>query len=324
MAKPAGRNDIAAETATFADAVQRDASAQALAPLRAALDESQSHVGASPMAFSYGSIHRYLEDTPLMPGTAEIFAYLVVTGAVRLTLPAGIVEYMPGQYFLSSLIKGVASHAKAIAAESPHLALRFDFTTEDVISVLLDMEVNFTGTALEKSAAPALAGHDQPAFTELTHRMTHASLHEASNAFLAKHFKRELIYLIVTGPHGNAFVQDILNIRNTKDIYLTNDWIRSNYKTDFAVDDLAELANMSVSSFHRKFKTAIGMGPLQCQKQLRLVEARRLMLDEAYSVTAVSLEVGYESLSQFSRDYKRMFGLSPQRDVQALRSQPSR
>lgn len=82
-----------------------------------------------------------------------------------------------------------------------------------------------------------------------------------------------------------------------------------------AVDDLADKANMSVSSFHRKFKAAIGMGPLQCQKQLRLTEARRLMIDQGFSVTEVALEVGYESVSQFSREYRRMFGQAPQRDV---------
>ena len=76
---------------------------------------------------------------------------------------------------------------------------------------------------------------------------------------------------------------------------------------------------MSVSLFHQKFKSAVGMGPLQCQKRLRLTEARRLMLDENRNVTEVSLEVGYESLSQFTRDYRRMFGQRPKEDILLLR-----
>lgn len=78
---------------------------------------------------------------------------------------------------------------------------------------------------------------------------------------------------------------------------------------------------MSVSLLHQKFKSAVGMGPLQCQKRLRLTEARRLMLDENRNVTEASLEVGYESVSQFTRDYRRMFGMNPKEDILKLRSQ---
>ena len=87
------------------------------------------------------------------------------------------------------------------------------------------------------------------------------------------------------------------------------------------LEELAEKRNMSVSLFHQKFKSAVGMGPLQCQKRLRLTEARRLMLDENRNVTEASFEVGYESVSQFTRDYRKMFGLTPKEDILKLRSQ---
>lgn len=76
---------------------------------------------------------------------------------------------------------------------------------------------------------------------------------------------------------------------------------------------------MSISNFHQKFKASVGMGPIQCQKKLRLVEARRLMLDDSVNVTSAALEVGYESVSQFVSDYRRMFGCSPQKDIQEIR-----
>ena len=76
---------------------------------------------------------------------------------------------------------------------------------------------------------------------------------------------------------------------------------------------------MSVSLFHQKFKSAVGMGPFQCQKRLRLTEARRLMLDENRNVTEASSEVGYESLSQFIRDYRKMFGATPGEDIRGIR-----
>lgn len=81
------------------------------------------------------------------------------------------------------------------------------------------------------------------------------------------------------------------------------------------MENLAEQRNMSVSLFHQKFKSAVGMGPLQCQKRLRLTEARRLMLDDSKNVTEASLEVGYESVSQFIRDYRKMFGSAPKEDI---------
>lgn len=87
------------------------------------------------------------------------------------------------------------------------------------------------------------------------------------------------------------------------------------------MEDLAEQQRMSVSLFHRKFKSAVGMGPLQCQKRLRLTEARRLMLDEGKNVTEASVEVGYESLSQFIRDYGKMFGSTPKDDILNLQKQ---
>ncbi|MFR1843046.1 MAG: helix-turn-helix transcriptional regulator, partial [Oscillospiraceae bacterium] len=107
----------------------------------------------------------------------------------------------------------------------------------------------------------------------------------------------------------------IAGIGQAEKIYQANSWIKKNFHNSFAVEDLAKRQNMSVSLFHQKFKSAVGMGPLQCQKRLRLTEARRLMLDESKNVTEASVEVGYESLSQFIRDYRRMFRAAPKEDI---------
>lgn len=87
----------------------------------------------------------------------------------------------------------------------------------------------------------------------------------------------------------------------------------------FMVEELAKQWNMSVSQFHQKFKNAIGMGPLQCQKRLRLTEARRLLFDEGKNVTEAAFDVGYESVSQFTREYKKMFGSSPSEDIELMK-----
>jgi AraC-like DNA-binding protein len=96
-------------------------------------------------------------------------------------------------------------------------------------------------------------------------------------------------------------------------------WIEENYTRSFMVEELAMTTNMSVSGLHHKFKAITTMGPIQYQKQLRLQEARRLMLSGAADATTAALEVGYESPSQFSREYRRLFGLPPLKDIKALR-----
>jgi len=292
-----------------------------LACLRTIINTPDFPDGETRMASAYVAVHRYRQDTALTPDTHAAFAYLVIDGAVRITLPTGVVEYSPGQYFVSSLIKGVAAHVMAVAENVRHRALRFDFHTEDVVSVLRDMDAECTLDILGKPTVIQPNADENIEFMELAIRIAKASKQSIASAFLQTHFKRELIYRIIGGAYGKSLIQDILNIHNAKDIYATNDWIKDNYKSAFAVDALAEKIDMSVSSFHRKFKAAIGMGSLQCQKQLRLMEARRLLLDEHYRVTDVAWEVGYESLSQFIRDYKKRFGLSPQKDIQRLHNQ---
>ena len=100
-------------------------------------------------------------------------------------------------------------------------------------------------------------------------------------------------------------------------------WLKSNYSQTISMDELAAAANMSTSTFHHHFKALTALSPLQYQKQLRLQEARRLMLTERIDAANAAFQVGYESPSQFSREYNRMFGAPPLRDVQKLRQMVS-
>lgn len=140
-------------------------------------------------------------------------------------------------------------------------------------------------------------------------------------AYMGQHIRREMIFQVLCGSCGKQFLQSMISIRTAEEIYAANSWIKQNFRKTFSVEELAEQQNMSVSAFHQKFKSAVGMGPLQCQKRLRLTEARRLMLDENSSVTDAALEVGCESVSQFIRDYRKMFSAPPKEDVQNLRRQ---
>lgn len=136
---------------------------------------------------------------------------------------------------------------------------------------------------------------------------------------MGKHIKREIIFQALCGSCGKQFLQGMISIQTVEEIYAANTWIKQNFQKTFSVEELAEQQNMSVSAFHQKFKSAVGMGPLQCQKRLRLTEARRLMLDENFNVTDAALQVSYESVTQFIRDYRKIFNAPPKEDVQNLR-----
>lgn len=131
---------------------------------------------------------------------------------------------------------------------------------------------------------------------------------------------KELYYWLLTGPNGCEICSiaraDSHTRRIAEAIYL----MREDVSRPLSIEQMAEAARMGVSSFHQHFKTLTSMSPLQYHKQLRLLEARRLMVSEASNVTNTAFRVGYESPSQFSREYSRMFGAAPKKDAVTLKS----
>ena len=130
---------------------------------------------------------------------------------------------------------------------------------------------------------------------------------------------REIYYRLLTGEQGEAVRQIATSGSNMQRIAEVIKLIKANFTQLMRVEDLAGQARMSPSSFHHHFKQVTSMSPLQYQKQLRLLEARRLMLAENSDAAHAAYQVGYESPSQFSREYSRLFGASPIRDVERLR-----
>jgi AraC-like DNA-binding protein len=131
---------------------------------------------------------------------------------------------------------------------------------------------------------------------------------------------RELCYWLLTGPHGGEVAKLALAKSPARRVVTAIHALRERFAEPVRIEELAETAQMSPSAFHRQFKALTSMTPLQYQKQLRLLEARRLMVTEAANVETAAFAVGYESASQFSREYSRMFGAPPRRDVTGLRA----
>jgi AraC-like DNA-binding protein len=131
---------------------------------------------------------------------------------------------------------------------------------------------------------------------------------------------REICYWLLTGPLGGDVMKMTLANSHAQRVISAIHTLRDRFAEPVRIEELASVAQMSASAFHRQFKAITSMTPLQYQKQLRLLEARRLIVTDAANVETAAFQVGYESPSQFSREYSRMFGAPPRRDVSALRA----
>ncbi|WP_133015189.1 AraC family transcriptional regulator [Clostridium cuniculi] len=276
--------------------------------------------GQNKTTIPYLTIYRYIQKDIDIPSIPNPFISLVINGTMRLYFATGISDYTSGQYLISAIDTPISGQPLLASPDSPFLALLIEFSIDDVISVLLDMEGDFPGKLFETEYHNNIKHNDNNKLLEVIFRLLSMNEQMDKLSFMGKHLKREIIFNVISGPYGKQFLQNIVNLQQAGDIYYINNWIKHHYKDPFTVEELAEQSNMSLSSFHQKFKSAVGMGPLQCKKKLRLIEARKLMLDKSMSVTDAALEVGYESVSQFIRDYRWMFGRSPQKDVQELLS----
>ncbi len=136
---------------------------------------------------------------------------------------------------------------------------------------------------------------------------------------LAPGIMREIAYWLLSGPHGREVVRMTLSNNHEHRILQAIYFLRNHFTASVRIGELAAIAHLSPSAFHRQFKTVTSMTPLQYQKQLRLLEARRLMTADSANVEKAAFQVGYESPSQFSREYSRMFGVPPRRDASLLR-----
>ncbi|MGB8272938.1 MAG: AraC family transcriptional regulator [Priestia megaterium] len=225
--------------------------------------------------------------------------------------------YGPGHYIVASVDLPVTGQVIKASADSPYLAFKLEFTSSQVLEVLNGTDFK---TGQGKNAKRAMyVSKVEPSLLDAVVRL--ASLLETPQHIpvLAPLFKKEILYWILQGPHGEALEQMALEGSNTSRIREVIDHIINNYEESFRIEELAEIANMSVSSLHRHFKEVTAMSPIQFQKQLRLQEARRLLLAESTDVADVAFRVGYESQSQFSREYSRMFGFSPRVDINRMR-----
>ncbi|GAB1792699.1 MULTISPECIES: AraC family transcriptional regulator [Priestia] len=225
--------------------------------------------------------------------------------------------YGPGHYIVASVDLPVTGQVIKASADSPYLAFKLEFTSSQVLEVLNGTDFK---TGQGKNAKRAMyVSEIEPSLLNAVVRLASLLGTPKHIPVLAPLLKKEILYWILQGPHGEALEQMALEGSNASRIREVIDHIINNYEESFRIEELAEIANMSVSSLHRHFKDVTAMSPIQFQKRLRLQEARRLLLAESLDVADVAFRVGYESQSQFSREYSRMFGFPPRVDIKRMR-----
>ena len=254
-----------------------------------------------------------------MPVVPNPYLYIVIDGMLRLHTPSGIMDYMAGQYSVSKIDTPLMGTVLSFSTQHDFIALAIEFTVNDVITTVLSLDNDLTEKIMNERIEGSKMAVSDEAVIESVYRLFSGTHRAIPSEFMRKNILQEIIYYILCGSCGKQFIQSIVNIGQADKIYEANSWIKENFRNSFTVENLVEQRNMSVSLFHQKFKSAVGMGPLQCQKRLRLTEARRLMLDDNKNVTEASVEVGYESVSQFIRDYRKMFGSAPKEDILNIR-----
>lgn len=261
-------------------------------------------------------VYRFTDERIEMPQTDNPYLYIVLDGMLRLYTQSGIMDYMAGQYSVSKIDTPLSGTVLAFSDQQDFLAISIEFFPNDVIQTILELDNELTERIMSKQLSEQEMTLSDSEVLQSVSRLFSVMNHQTvPSEFIRKNIMQEITYYVLCGSCGKQFIQSIAGIGQAEKIYQANSWIKKNFHNSFAVEDLAKRQNMSVSLFHQKFKSAVGMGPLQCQKRLRLTEARRLMLDESKNVTEASAQVGYESLSQFIRDYRRMFGASPKEDI---------
>ena len=242
---------------------------------------------------------------------------IVVQGAKEVWLGQERFKYSPSDYLVASVHLPVTARVTEASIALPYLGFKLEFTPTQIVEILSDSKVHIEP---HKNATRGMfVSQMEPSLLDAVLRFVRLLDHPEDIPFLGPIIMKEILYRILQGQHGITLGQIAIEGSAGYRIRDVIAHIVNNVERTFRVEELANMANMSVASLHRHFKEVTALSPIQFQKKLRLQEARRLLLSEFADVADVAFRVGYESPSQFSREYSRLFGLPPREEARHLR-----
>lgn len=239
---------------------------------------------------------------------------IVAQGRKRVTIGGRAWQYDPAHYLVVGLDLPVIGAVVEASEQQPYLCLRLQLDRQ----VLADMLLQEPPAPDSRQAAMAV-GEATPQLIDAAARLMQLLDTPADALALAPLIEREMTHRLLHGTQAGLLRQLAQRSSRINRVQKAVSYIRQHFAEAFAIDDLAAVADMSVSTFHAHFKGATQMSPLQFRTQIRLQEARRLMVADGLGAAEAGFRVGYESPSQFSRDYGRLFAAPPKRDVARMR-----
>ncbi|WP_114814471.1 AraC family transcriptional regulator [Paraburkholderia kururiensis] len=296
---------------------------QTLAALLKRQTDAQGPGKASPFATAVDGLILLRSDHERHPSHHIVQPALCVVaqGAKRTTFGGRHYEYGAGQALVVSVEMPALSRVVKASPSEPYLGLAIEFDPAVMRDVL---------ACLDTPRAPAMShgnvGHGvfvtdfEGPLADCVLRLVRLLDTPKAIPVIAPLIMREICYWLLVGPHGNEVAKVVLANSHAERVVNAIHVLRDQFSETLRIEELAAIAQMSPSAFHRQFKALTSMTPLQYQKQLRLLEARHLMANGAIHAEAAAYRVGYESPSQFSREYSRMFGAPPRRDAATLKT----
>ena len=249
----------------------------------------------------------------------EPLLVVMAQGGKRLLLGDQVFEYRAGQCLVVTTDLPVTGHFLRASRHTPALAMGLTLRPTAIAALLLQAPApRWARTAADPTAMAT--GDAGPELLDAAARLLRLLESPTDAAVLAPLIEQEILWRLLTGPYGPVVRQIGLADSGLSHVDRAIRWIRDNYAEPARIADLARLAGMSPSAFHRHFRAVTAMSPLQFQKRIRLQEARSLLVADAGDVAGVGHLVGYDSPTQFSREYRRLFGAPPGQDAARLRA----
>jgi AraC-like DNA-binding protein len=257
---------------------------------------------------------RETRPTELAYAISKPMVALVLQGKKRVTMSSSTFDFGAGESLLITMDVPTVSQITRASVGAPYLSLVIDLNPAVIEGLVLEM-----GSSPFTANAPLWVDTTEDEVMDAALRLMRLLDRPASLPVLEAQLMRELHFWLLSGRHGGAIRALGVIDSHAQRVRCAVSIIRSNYSQTLRMEGLAESAGMSLSAFHEHFRAVTSLTPLQFQKQLRLIEARRMLFSEGVMISLAAHAVGYESVPQFTREYSRMFGMPPARDIKTAK-----
>ena len=301
-------------------AIEKETIRGVIAPIRQRIIDRLSTLAWDGTTYQHPvpdlDLYRVVE--PLGPACIvyEPSVSLIIKGSKQMHVGGQTMVYDESSFFLISIGLPLTGQVCAASCDKPYVAARLRLDLEKARRIIADHDLAISN--MPRHDLGVAIGTATPELFDALFRLISLADAPGDLPFLAGHIHNEILYRLLKSDQGGQLRRVALAGSNGHRVAKAIAWLRENYTRPLRMDELAETANMGVSTLHHHFRAMTAMSPLQFQKHLRLYHARELMLAQSIDAATAALSVGYESPTQFSREYRRMFGHPPLRDIKSI------